>query len=359
MEGDITIEDITKEVENASTGFEKTNTELKRKYLIWNINAFNLLASQVSVHKGSFGTGYPFYALDDNLEGTIPIINEQIRYNRQLIRDGEPFQKSIWLCKSCLQEKYSQMPDLKKVCRPCPNMVDKLKPRKIINRLPDLDMWLVCEDGSVNIAQEELSRLLRIYDMHTSDVNPLRSIDDITQISEMLKSGVLPKIFLPIDTHIIEYSKLKKLIETVPEVLKEAKEKKMRPYLPIQPKSYRKQWQYDDDAYNFIYDYLSAFSAFNFSSELQQALDSSRLEVSSEYNEDELFEFLMQSATESNFRRFQSIELEDYFTKRVKGWKTRDERQQVSAKKKQEYIELEKQDESKIPSISDDDEMPI
>ena len=67
----------------------------------------------------------------------------------------------------------------------------------------------------------------------------------------------------------------------------------------------------------------------------------------------------MQSATESNFRRFQSIELEDYFTKRVKGWKTRGERQQVSAKKKQEYIELEKQDESKIPSISDDDEMQI
>lgn len=28
-------------------------------------------------------------------------------------------------------------------------MNDKLKPRKIINRLPDLDMWLVCEDGCV------------------------------------------------------------------------------------------------------------------------------------------------------------------------------------------------------------------
>lgn len=350
MEGDITIEDITKKVESASTNFEKTNTELKRKYLIWNINAFNLLASQVSTHKGSFGTGYPFYALGDNLEGTIPIIDEQIRYNRQLVRDGEPFQKSIWLCKSCLEEKYSQMPDLKKICRPCPNMIDKLKPRKIINRLPDLDMWLVCEDGSVNIAQEELSKLLRIYDMHTSDVNPLGSIDDIAQISKMLKSGVLPKIFLPIDTHIIEYSKLKKLIETVPEVLKEAKDKKIRPYLPIQPKSYRKQWQYDDEAYNFIYDYLSAFSAFNFSRELQQALDDSRLKVSSEYKEDELFEFLMQSATESNFRRFQSIELEDYFTKRVKGWKTIDARQQARGKKKRE--------KSKIPNISDD-EIPI
>lgn len=354
MEGDITIEDITKEVESASTNFEKTNTELKRKYLIWNINAFNILASQVSVHKGSFGTGYPFYALNGNLEGTIPIIDEQIRYNRQLVRDGEHFQKTIWLCKSCLEDKYSQMPDLKKICRPCPNMIDKLKPRKIINRLPDLDMWLVCEDGSVNIAQEELSRLLRLYDMHTSDVNPLGSIDDIVQISKMLKSGVLPKIFLPIDTHIIEYSKLKELIETVPKVLKEAKEKKIRPYLPIQPKSYRKQWQYDDEAYNFIYDYLSAFSEFNFPRELQQTLDDSRLDVASEYGEDELFEILMQSANESNFRRFQSTELEGYFTKRVKGWNAREEKQQPRAKKNQE-----EKKENEIQNMGDDDEISI
>lgn len=352
MEGDITIENITKEVESISTDFEKTNTELKRRYLVWNINAFNLLASKVSVNKGSFGTGYPFYALDENLEGMLPIIDEQIRYNRQLVRDGEPFQKSIWLCKSCLEEKYSQMPDLKKICRPCPNMINKLKPRKIINRLPDLDMWLVCEDGNVDIAQEELSRLLRIYDMNTSDGNPLGSIDDISKISKALKSGILPNIFLPIDTHIIEYSKLKELIETVPEILRESKQKGIRPYLPIQPKSYRKQWQYDDEAYNFIYDYLSAFSGFNFPIELQQALNDSRLEVASEYKEDELFEFLMKSATESNFRRFQSAKLEDYFIKRVKGWKTRDEKQQ-------EYVKLKKPKQNQIQNISDDGEISI
>lgn len=351
MEDDITIEDITKQVESASTYFEKTNTELKRKYLVWNIGVFNLLASQVSVSRGSFGTGYPFYALDENLEGTLPIIDEQIRYNRQLVRDGEPFQKSIWLCKSCLKEKYSQMPDLKKVCRPCPNMINKLKPRKIINRLPDLDMWLVCEDDNVDIAQEELGRLLSVYDMHTSDVNPLESINDISKISKMLKSETLPNIFLPIDAHIIEYSKLKQLIETVPEILRDAREKGIKPYLPIQPKSYRKQWQYDDEAYNFIYDYLSAFSEFNFPIELQRALNDSRLEVASKYRGDELFEFLMQSATESNFRRFQSTELEDYFLKRVNGWKTRDEKQK-------QKIDISIKEKSNRPNYSDD-EIPI
>ncbi len=56
-----------------------------------------------------------------------------------------------------------------------------------------------------------------------------------------------------------------KLIEDVPKELHEAKIEDRIPYLPIMPKSLRKHWQYDDEAYNFIYDYLSAFTPFNFS----------------------------------------------------------------------------------------------
>lgn len=349
MEDNTTIESLTKKVEGASTDFEKTNTELKRKYLVWNIEAFNLIASQVSVNRGSFGTGYPFYALDEKLQGTLPIIQEQIRYNRQLVRDGEPVQKSIWLCKSCLGKNYSTMPDLKKICNPCPNMLDELKPRKIINRLPDLDMWLVCEDGCVEKAQEELSRLLKIHDMHTSDVDPLSSLEDVSQISKMLKEGKFPRIFLPIDSHIIEYSKIKELIEQVPEILSGAKKKGIKPYLPIRPKSYRKEWQYDDEAYNFIYDYLSAFTPFNFPDELQQSLNRSRIKVAYEHTPEELFDFLLQSATKPNFRRFQSMELEDYFLKRVNVWKTRDEKQK---------IDVSMEEKSKKTNYSDD-EIPI
>ena len=107
MKEDITIKELTNIVESASTDFERTNTELKRKYLVWNISAFNTIASAVSVSKGSFGTGYPFYALNKDLKGKLPIIQEQIRYNRQLVVDGEPVQKSIYLCKSCLERNYS------------------------------------------------------------------------------------------------------------------------------------------------------------------------------------------------------------------------------------------------------------
>lgn len=72
MRDDITIGELTQTVANASTDFEKSNTDLKRKYLIWNIDVFNAVASRVSVSKGSFGTGYPFYALAKDLNGILP-----------------------------------------------------------------------------------------------------------------------------------------------------------------------------------------------------------------------------------------------------------------------------------------------
>ena len=48
--------------------------------------------------------------------------------------------------------------------------------------------------------------------------------------------------------------------------------------------------------------------------------------VGTTYTDDELFSFLMQSATKANFRRFQSIELEKYFFDRVKRWRKIEER---------------------------------
>ena len=320
MDKEKTIKEITEEVEGASSGFERTNTDLKRKYLIWNIEAFNMIAATVTVNRGSFGTGYPFYVLDKNLRGEIPIIQEQIRYNRQLVKDGEPVQKSIWECKECLRRNYEIMPDLKVVCKPCPNVLDNLKPRKIINRLPDLDMWLVCKDGSVDQAQKELTALLEQYNMRTSDVDPLQSLDDIVKIATELKDEKFPRVFLPIDAHIMEISKIKELIEQVPDELKKAKLEGKKPYLPIRPKSYRKEWQYDDEAYNFIYDYLSAFTAFNFTQGLEDTLQRSRARVVEENTPEELFDFLLKSATPANFRRFQSLELEDIFLKRVSDW---------------------------------------
>lgn len=321
MEDNTTIKEVIEGVERSSTDFEKSNTDVKRKYLIWNIEIFNTIASKVKVGKGSFGTGYPFYALDENLEGTLPIIPEQIRYNRKLIEDGRQVQQSIYRCKTCLDKTYHTMPDLKKVCKPCPNMLDELKPRKLINRLPDIDMWLVCEDGCIEEAQEELSALLKKYDMHTSDEKPFTSISDIEKISKMIKKGKMPGIFLPIDSHIVEYSNIKNLIEQMPKVLEDAEKMGIQPYLPIHPKSYRKSWQYDDEAYNYVYDYFSAFTPFNFPEELEKTLMQSRKQIVSRYTPEQLFNILMDSATQSNARRFCEPKLEEIFKEKMKNWK--------------------------------------
>ena len=123
------------------------------------------------------------------------------------------------------------------------------------------------------------------------------------------------------DVHIVEASVLKDLIEKVPETLAKAKAEGTPPYLPIRPISYRKEWQYDDQAYNFIYDYLSAFTEFNFIDELQELLNTTRLEIAKKYTTDELFEFLLSSATEANRRRFQTPELRVYFKKKIEAWK--------------------------------------
>jgi len=54
MEKECTIGEITKEVEGASTTFERTNTDLKRRYLIWSIYTFNEMATRLTTSMGSF-----------------------------------------------------------------------------------------------------------------------------------------------------------------------------------------------------------------------------------------------------------------------------------------------------------------
>lgn len=110
------------------------------------------------------------------------------------------------------------------------------------------------------------------------------------------------------------------MIEKVPLELIRAKANRQIPYIPIHPKSYRKTWQYDDEAYNFIYDFLSAFTSFNFTDELSETLKTTRGKVARDYTNDELYEFLLQSATEPNKRRNRTKELRKVFDDRIASW---------------------------------------
>ena len=95
---------------DASTRFERLNNDLKRRYFIKNMERINMIMEHTPGYCGSFGTGYPFYVLDDNLQGQLPIINEQIRYNTELYDAASG--KEGWACEECLNTRGSRMPDL-------------------------------------------------------------------------------------------------------------------------------------------------------------------------------------------------------------------------------------------------------
>ena len=213
------------------------------------------------------------------------------------------------------------MPDLKQICKPCLKMDNSLKPRKVINRLPDIDMWMISKEKNIGEAKDQLISLFNEYDMRTSDVDPINTINDMAEISEQLKDGIMPKKLLPIDAHIISYENIYSLIEKMPYVLDKALKNNDIPYLPIHPLSLRKTWQYDDTAYNFVHDYLSSLTDFNFEGDLKQILYETRNIVANNYSFEELYNFLLLTGPDSVKRRHKTLVLKDRFKERVDSWK--------------------------------------
>lgn len=303
----------------ASTIFERNNTELKRQYVVKNVQVINSVMERIPGYCGSFGTGYPFYTLDSAMNGQLPVIDEQIRYNNELA--GEAAGCGTWACEECLKANGSKMPDLKQICKPCPNVKDSIKPRKVINRLPDIDMWMICEDDKVEEAKAAMVAAFNGLNMRTSDVDPVETIHEVVRIASDIQKGVMPKYYLPLDVHIIEQSKMSILLKDVPFTLLEVADTNQVPYLPIHPVSLRKTWQYDDSAYNFILDYLYSLTPFNWTPSLMKTLEISRFLVKSHFSTEDLEEMLGRVASPSVERRFATPELKLSYERRVKEWK--------------------------------------
>lgn len=304
---------------NASTMYEMNNSKLKKDYIFKNIDLINLIMFRTSGFCGSFGTGYPFYALNETISDNLPIIQEQIRYNNELKDNANGLLE--WVCEDCLKSNGANMPDLKQICKPCPEINNSLKPRKVINRLPDIDMWMICEDDKIESAKVELNKKFEDLHLHTSDVDPVLTIYEMKKIAEEISNGIMPCEWLPIDIHIIEYSKFAYLLDNVPLVLLDSFERKKIPYLPIHPISLRKVWQYDDTAYNFVMDYLFSLTPFNFTSKLEAKLMYSRKIISSIFGPDQLMDMLVLTMMDSARRRFETVELKECYKERIKSWK--------------------------------------
>lgn len=312
---------LCSKVAKISSTYEKCNSEIKKEYLIKNITLYNELVSKIEEACGSFGTGYPFYALKRDLGGTLPIIEEQIRYNNQLVKESLISKSSIWPCYHCLQVNSEIMSDLKNVCKSCRKIEGPLKPRKVINRLPDMDLWMVCKEDDIPKAIEKLTLLFHEYHLYSSDINPIQTLKDLEEIVNQIEHQRIPEKKLPIDAHIIGYSTLLSLIKQVPLILDQSSKSNDTPYLPIHPLSLRKTWQYDDVAYNFIHDFLSSFTEFNLEEDLQKVLTNVRNIIANNYTLEELYHYLIITGPKSVKDRHKTLSLKDRFEERIESWK--------------------------------------
>lgn len=307
-----------------STKFEENNfknPDLKKEYIKKNLEIITDVMEDTIGYCGSFGTGYPFYAIDEKFKGNLPVIKEQLRYNKELEDTILNSSLSEWPCTKCLRVNGPFMKDLKQVCLPCPNLEAGLKPRKVINRLPDIDMWMVCEDRYVEEAKKELRELFDELDMHTSDVDPVQSIEDFKEAVIDLENGKMPEKMLPLDIHVVKYSEMSQLLDQIPFKILTSKKTGEIPYLPILPDSLRKDWQKDDEAYNFALDFLYSMSEFNFEETLQQKLDYSRNIIASTSTEEEMFDMLDAVSLPSVRRRFENKTLQKSYKRRINSWK--------------------------------------
>lgn len=308
-----------KKAADASTRFERLNNDLKRRYFIKNMERINMIMEHTPGYCGSFGTGYPFYVLDDKFQGELPIIEEQIRYNNELY--DASLKINEWPCEECLNTRGSRMPDLKRYCKVCPQVDDVYKPRRVLNRLPDVDMWMICQDDKIEDAKRVMVELFKSYGMHTSDVDPVGSVDELDEIVTQLEEGKMPNKMLPLDVHIISYSEFASLLDEIPFAICNAMDNNVTPYLPIHPQSLRKTWQYDDTAYNFVLDFLLSMTPFNWERKLDRKLQLSRMVIGDMFTEEDLKAILEKVSPDSVKRRMETKQLQKSYERRVSTWK--------------------------------------
>lgn len=314
------MKSICLEVVESSNKFEENNfknKDLKKMYIKKNIDIINSVMEHTTGYRGSFGTGYPFYAIDSDFKEDLPVIKEQIRYNEELRTTILNAKLKKWPCESCLPVNGPYMEDLKQICIPCPRLEKELKPRKVINRLPDIDMWMVCEDTKVEEAKKELKETFDQLGMHTSDVNPIQTFKEFKEIITDLEDGKMPIKMLPLDVHVVKYSELSNLLDQVPFTILNSSNLGEVPYLPILPDSLRKKWQKDDEAYNFTLDFLYSMTDFNFEEILKQRLDYTRNLVARQLTEEKSMEMLDLVSPDSVKRRFENKTLKKSYKRRI------------------------------------------
>lgn len=317
------VNDIASLAANSSTIFECSNNDVKKEYIRNNINKVVECMKLVPGFKGAFGTGYPYYAIGSNMKYSYPIIEEQIRYNNELVNAAKKSEFSEWHCAECLKTTGQNMPDLKKICNNCDKVDSELRPRKIINRLPDLDLWFICDDGLIDTSKEFLKYILERNNIFPSDIAVVETIENVREISQAISEDKIPNKYLPLDIHIIGLDEMIRLVERIPLQIMKYLDGIDKAYLAIWPESLRKTWARDDMPYNFIFDFLFSFTPIEIEGELKERILTTRNTLASMLEPEKFEELLAEISPPSVKRRFENPQLKRVYSERYKNWRSK------------------------------------
>jgi hypothetical protein len=175
--------------------------------------AQNLSRELVSVEGfvGTFGLGYPFYALTP--EG-VPVhaaeIYNFIELTRQKINEDARMNPEGWNCLACQLVNY--LPDLKSKCKPCDLVA--LKPRDVFKGLPDLDMVIVVDNPNAT-TEQAVEAITNRMGYLQADTNIAQAINRTKSVLHDLISGKEPSQKLPVDIHIWSREAFEQCMEQV------------------------------------------------------------------------------------------------------------------------------------------------
>ena len=144
----------------------------------------------------------------------------------------------------------------------------------------------------------------------------------MNEITEDLKNNIMPTKALPLDVHIIEYSKFVEAVEVIPYSFIQAKtSSQYQPFVPIQPVSLRKIWQYDDSPYNFALDFLYSMTTFDIDPDLDTKISEAKNFIVKTFTKEELYNILELMSPDSVKRRLKTKQLQKTFLERIDSWK--------------------------------------
>lgn len=240
-------------------------------------------AKVIPGYQSSFGTGYPFYAIDskgrpvqiDEISNFLSDVETNIDADKSTNPHG-------WPCPAC--QKANNLPDVKTSCKPC-NLV-KLKPREVFRSLPDLDIWVVTDlpgTESEEILQSNATKNGYIQ----SDINMRLSLAKTALALHQIRSNSSIKEKVPLDVHLVATPIIIRCLDMVANGADDVQ---------IDTRSLHAKWE--DTTFNFLFDLiLSLTMVHDQTGIITEALHNTRIKLKNSHSEQSLMKIIAENST--------------------------------------------------------------